>query len=323
MSKEVLLYVPKTKIAIASSFEGIFNNGATECALVSLNAYNNQDPEAFFGRKLSAREFIDSCRDSTVVKAFLALRPMVAVAEDYRTILDLINSYKASAETLADHPNDIFTYSFFEGKFNEVKEKTKTGRDAFGKGKESFFYKERETLQKASYDDWLNTQEPYADTIPQFRALVDTQEWDGDVPVRGFFPRFATSKDEQSTHALCLFYAKVMKLDPSDVEGRKCIVPRDGIIGMETVPSRDKVEQLTVIANRLELPRENVWRVEDRYDPKQFEKLHEAGFVHNFLLPGYATPREIEKAIKDGIFPVFDRGNFATQLASYAEANGF
>ena len=37
------LYIPKKKIALASSFEGIFNNGALECAFVSINAIAEKD----------------------------------------------------------------------------------------------------------------------------------------------------------------------------------------------------------------------------------------------------------------------------------------
>lgn len=317
------IYAPKARIAIASSFEGIVNDGARECALTALNAYHKQHPRAFFGRILSADEFNRLYVNTDTVKAFLALRPMVEVAEDYRTVLDLAIKYPKEAYALASNPNDVRAYTLFERRFNRLKQRTAKERDEFGRGKESLFYKEREALQRADYEAWLNTQSPFEDTLSQFRELVDTQTWDSDKPVSGFYPRFATSKDEASTHALCNFYARVKKLDPSDVESRKCLIPRDGIIGMETVPSRNKVKQLGVIADRLEVPRSQVWRVNDRYDTGQQNELYDAGFVYQFFLPGYAAPSEIEKAESDRMAKVLERKRFAEQLAAYAREWGF
>ncbi|MBI2971353.1 MAG: hypothetical protein HYY37_02980 [Candidatus Aenigmarchaeota archaeon] len=317
------LYTPKVKIAVASSFEGIVNNGAPECALVSLNAYHEQNPSSFFERKLTASEFNQSYRSADAVQKFLALRPLVEVAEDYRTVLDVIERYPAESGVFAANPNDVKTYLFLAEKFNGLKQEKQEERDEFGKGKDSFFYKERRALQKAGYEAWLNTQAPFDDALPQFRHLVETQVWDGGEPVSGFFPRFATSKDEASTYALCRFYAAVKKLDVSDMEGTRCIIPRDGIIGMETVPSRNKVQQLVVIADRLEVPRSQVWRLNDRYDPRQQEELFYNGFVYQFFVPGYAAPVEIERARHDRFVRVLERKSFAQQLAAYAEQWGF
>ncbi len=313
-----MIYAPKHRIAMASSFEGVVNDGARECALVALNAYHEQHPRAFFGRRLSADEFNQSYADTDIVKAFIALRPLVEIAEDYRTVLDLMRMHPWEAYALSSNPGDAHVYALLEKRFNKLKQRTAAQRDEFGKGKESLFYKERAGLQRADYDAWLNTQTPYEDTLPQFRLLVDTQAWDGETPVSGFFPRFATSKDEASTRALCDFYAKVRKLDSSDVEGMKCLIPIDGIIGMETVPSRNKVDQLKVIADRLEAPRSRVWRINDRYDQRQQEELYDAGFAYQFFLPGYAAPSEIERAKSDKMVRLLDRKRFAGQLAEYA-----
>ncbi len=317
-----MVYATKHRIAIASSFEGVVNDGARECALVALNAYHNQDHKAFYGEKLSAAEFNERCVYSPLVKAFLALRPLAEVAEDYRTILDLIKMYQSKALNLVSDPGDAPAYALLEERFNKLKQRTAAQRNEFGKGKESLFYKERAALQR-DYDSWLSLQSPFEDTLPQFRLLVDTQTWDGDNAVSGFFPRFATSKDEASTYALCNFYAKVRKLDPADVEGMKCLIPRDGIIGMETVPSRNKVEQLAVIVDRLEVPRSQVWRINDRYDQGQQEELYDAGFTYQFFLPGYAAPSEIERAKGDKMVRILERKRFAEQLAAYAEEWGF
>ncbi|MCX6815910.1 MAG: hypothetical protein NT120_03595 [Candidatus Aenigmarchaeota archaeon] len=311
------IYKPKSRIAVASSFEGIVNDGAPECALVSFNAYHEQSPNSFFKGKLDSTAFNHKYKLSIPVKSLIALRPMVEIAEDYRTVLDLILNYDGLVDVFV-RTGDTETYKQLREKFDEIKRNTISERDAFGKGKESLFYKEREALKQANYVGWLNTQEPYEDTLPQFRLLVETQVWDSDKPVSGFYPRFATSKDEKSTQELCNFYVTVAKLDPTDVGGGRCLIPPNGIIGMETVPSRNKVDQLKVISDRLELPRGHVWRLNDRYDPKQQEELHKAGFVYQFFLPGYATPSEIETAKTDGLVRTLDRKNFASQLAEYA-----
>jgi len=313
------IYVPKNRIAIASSFEGIFNNGATECALTSLNAYHNQEPGAFLGKKLTPQVFSTSYRSHPIVQAFLILRPMVEIAEDYRTVLDVIRSNPSKVTDLLRNPTDIATYSWFEREFHTLKGNTQREREEFGKGKESLFYRERKALQEADYSAWLATQEPYADTVPQFRTLVDGQIWDGETPVSGFYPRFATSKDEESTHALCVLYSEIGALEKGDAIGERCVIPRNGIIGMETVPDRNKVKQLAVIGERLGVPRSQVWRLNDRYDPAQQEELNDNGFVYQFFLPGYAAPHEIEKAKEDRFVRLLDRKNFARQLGEAAE----
>lgn len=317
----VTIYKPSRRIAIASSFEGIVNDGAPECALVSFNAYHEMDPSAFFFRKLAAAEFNASYRASNPVRAFLALRPIVEVAEDYLTVLEVIRRYPTDAGRLADDPSGVETYLVLADKFRELKEDAhhQRLRGQFGKGKTSLFYIEREALKQADHEGWLGAQAPFEDTLPQLRLLVDTQVWDGDRPVRGFYPRFATSKDEASTQELCNFYVTVGMLDPTDVGGGRCIIPPNGIIGMETVPSRDKVEQLNVIAQRLDVPRSQVWRMNDRCDPQQQKQLADAGFVHQFFLPGYATPHEIDLARNDPRVRVLERKRFAEQLGAYAE----
>ncbi|MFH0837461.1 MAG: hypothetical protein V1870_04990 [Candidatus Aenigmatarchaeota archaeon] len=316
------IYIPKNVVVIASSFEGIVNDGATECALTSLNAYHNQNPDAFLGRKIDSKEFSENYIGSTEVKAFLALRPMVAVAEDYHTVLEMIRQNQEKASMLVDDKNNVELYSFFEEEFKRIKERTKEERDVFGKAKEGFFYKERKALQEADYDAWNNTQKPYDDTLPQFRLLVDTQQWMEGLPIRGFYPRFATSKDEDSTHKLCILYTKVQKLEPGDTEGNRCLIPRDGIIGIETVPSKKKSEQLAVLANRFGIPRDQVWRLNDRYDINEQEELKNAGFENQFFLPGYTTPHEIEKVKTDSMIRLLDRNNFAKQLSDFAEKLG-
>ena len=326
-----MIYAPKSKIAIASSFEGIVNDGAPECALVSFNAYQEQEPGSFFGRKLTAAEFNAQYRDDVRVRSFLALRPMVEVAEDYHTIIALIDMYRSDVGRLAANPADTEAYHFFVEKarairFSPVHDRN---RNEFG-SKDGLFYKERKALQDADYNAWLNMQAPFDDTLPQFRALVDTQTRVAGAPTpytavrSGLVPWFATSKDEASAYALCQFYAKVMKLDPGDVgeDGTQtCMITRDRIIGLEH--TRDKVEQMKIISREEDIPRTQVWRLNDRYDPKQQQQLFDNGFVVQFFLPGYAAPHEIEAAKSDKLVRTLDRQHFAEQLAAYAEQWGF
>ncbi|MBI4174080.1 MAG: hypothetical protein HY517_00410 [Candidatus Aenigmarchaeota archaeon] len=57
------IYSPRMPIVIASSFEGLVNDGARECALVSFNAYRQQEAELginedfILGKVRSAAEF--------------------------------------------------------------------------------------------------------------------------------------------------------------------------------------------------------------------------------------------------------------------------
>lgn len=321
------VYKPKVKIAIASSFEGIVNDGAPECALTSFNAYHNMEPRAFFGRRLTSREFSSEYRGHPWVRAFLAVRPMVEVAEDYGTVLDVMlhPAGRIYAERLAENPHDTRAYLGFEELFNKLKERT-DWRTAFGTGKQSHFYKERTALKQADLDGWRKTQEPFDDVLPQFRALIDTQTRIPDAPhayaavSAGFAPWFATSKDEASTFDLCMFYAKILRLDPSDIgeDGTQvCMITRDRIIGLEH--TRDKAEQMKIISKEEGIHMGQVWRLNDRYDPKQQEKLYEEGVVYQFLLPGYAAQHEIEKSRKDKFVRLLDRRHFAEQLAAYAE----
>ena len=88
------LYIPKTKIVVASSFEGIVNDGAPECGLTSFNAYQQMEEGKgrYFGRVVEPADFHE-INDSKEMRAFLALRPVVELAEDYLTVIELIKMY--------------------------------------------------------------------------------------------------------------------------------------------------------------------------------------------------------------------------------------
>ncbi|MFC2143343.1 hypothetical protein ACFLQN_03005 [Candidatus Aenigmatarchaeota archaeon] len=317
------IYAPQRhRIAIASSFEGIINNGASECALTSLNAYHRQDPTAFAGRTLTPEDF-KTYRDSPVVQGFLALRPLVEIAEDYRTVLDIIARHPEEVEALVADPHNTTLYHSLSERFDTIKTQTEKEREAFGRGKESLFYTERAALKKADLAAWMGTQGVFPDTLPQFRLLVNTQQWEGSEPISGFYPRFATSKDEATAHTLCSIYTQTDRLRPDDVEGERCLIPRDGIIGMETVPDRNKVTQLDEIGRRLSVPRTQVWRLNDMYNPPQQAELNAAGFTNQFFLPGYTSPVEIGQAREDPHVKILDRRTFAHQLAEYAREWGF
>ena len=85
------LYVPNAKIAVASSFEGVVNNGKIECTWTSFNADQYSNPGALFGRRLSWPEF-QELMSTTPVQAHLALRPLVANASDYQILLRVIEN---------------------------------------------------------------------------------------------------------------------------------------------------------------------------------------------------------------------------------------
>ena len=318
------IYAPKSRVAVASSFEGVFNDGAPECALTSINAYNQQNPDmAFYEAALSAQEFTDSHIDDLTVRGFLALRPLVAVAEDYHTVLEIVRRYPTRIQAFLDHPEDEHLARYFQEKFELLKGETSEERKAFGGDKkESFFYKERKRLKGEDVFSWMNAQRPYEMTLQELRKLAETQGLDenGKI-VSGFIPYFATSKDEGSTYDLCVAYTKAEKLIPSDTEGGKCIIPRGRIIGMETVPSRNKVEQLKAIAEHADADHAHVWRVNDMVFDEEIEELFDHGFKNIFVVTGgYVFPHEIEKIRKDSRVKVVERDSMAKELGECAQA---
>lgn len=322
-----MIYAPKAKIVLASSFEGIVNNGATECALTSLNAYQKMNPGSFYGRVVEPEEFGNFANNFTVAQ-FVALRPLVEVAEDYHTVLTIMHDYPVQAALLTD-PFYADLYEFLREKFEETKSRTSKERVRFGSGKQSEFYKERARMQEANYKAWMGTQRPYPNSIREMRKLIETQVRDGNevhkVLRSGFVPWFATSKDEESTFDLCRLYSDLGLLDPTDVSERDsgvCVISRERIIGLET--TRDKMEQVRIIAEKEGLLPSQVFRVNDRYDPKQQEELADNGFQHQIMVTGgYVFPYDVERARKDPLIKVVERDNMAEEISRLAEQWGF
>ena len=318
------IYVPNKKIVVASSFEGIVNNGATECALTSFNAYQRmtEGEDKFYERIIEPSEF-SSIRDSRAVRAFLALRPLVEVAEDYLTVIEVIENNPDLVDEMLSHPEREESYNPLIDKFRDRSMSAENRRTRFRQE----FYDERERMQQEDYEGWLNTQEPYAEMIPEFRELVETQDRSGkEGPYSsvksGVVPWFATSKDEKSSYALCNFYANVRKLDPNAVGEGACVISRHRIIGKEH--TRDKIEQLRIIARKEEIPNPQVWRVNDRYDEEQQVELKNAGFPYQFLLKGgYAFPHDERKAQDDPFVIVLEREDFAQRLGEFAKNWGY
>ncbi len=326
------LYSPKFKIAVASSFEGIVNNGATECALTSFNAYKNMtEGQGKFFDKLIEPENFHGIRNHEYVQAFLALRPLVGVAEDYLTVLEVIDSSPEEIRYMLEHPNEETSYTKLIDKFNDLKVNIEL-RERFGKGNESKFYRERARMRDNNLKNWLATQEPYKDSIEEFRKMIRTQKRDPNVEnvykkvLSGFVPWFATSKDEYSTKLLCEIYTDLERVPSdftSDSPDVSCVINNERLIGKETVPDRDKIKQLKIVAEREGLPHSQVWRLNDTYKTSDELGLRDAGFHNQFIVPGYMFPHDIEKAKNDKSAIVLERNNFASQLAQYAKEWGF
>lgn len=338
------LYIPMKKIAIASSFEGVVNNGAKECGFVSFNAQQRMmaagrmpaNVKGFFGRSIEPDEFRaqPEIRDSVVMRAFLLLRPLVAVAADYLALLEAIelNSERAKRLVSARRTDD---FQFFIGRVNETKENMpKETAAAF---KEAF-YAEREMRKKNDYGKWLALQEPFMETIAQLRELALLRTYKQNEVKSGFVLYYVTSKDEQSTFELCNIYGELGHFRPGEVgkpldpaenwasvfsQMQTCLIRRENIVGLETVQTADKVSQMDAVAQKAEVGRKNVWRVNDRYDEAEIAELKVAGFEHNFIVTGgYAFPQDYEIARQNGI-PVLEREHMAEQLATYAQEKGF
>jgi hypothetical protein len=336
------LCIPNKKIVIASSFEGVFNNGAKECAFVSINAFNKMaankalSSKGFFGQRiLEPDEFRGKkVSDSVEVKAFLALRPLVAVAEDYLTVLLLIDRYPGGAAHITREMSET-NVSFFTANFNDLKGRMQAERTAF----KSAFYQERKARQEKDYRSWLALQEPYPETLEQLRILNALKDSQPGSKVNGFFLYYVTSKDEQSTLDLCKVYAQFGQMGTTEILDaipqntdwqaylrslQTCLISPERIIGITKVPGGDKLRQMSTIfgLENMNDPAQ-VWRINDRYDEEEIASLKGAGFVHYFVSTGgYAFPEDYEKARRNGI-PVIERSHLADSLSDYAAENGF
>jgi hypothetical protein len=345
MSSAQALYVPKKKIAIASSFEGVVNNGATECAFVAMNAMQrmigNKQLPGFYGyffNQYTIDEFkSNKVKNSEVVQAFLKLRPLVAVASDYLTVLQVIEikSEKAFNIIKKDRPIDQINsdIEYLTRYFSSTKSAFSGEREIFDK----VFYEVRKETQK-DYGAWLSLQEPFPHTIEQMRILNSLKSAQG-KDFAGFVMYYVTSKDEASTYQLCNVYGELnlfkngeisdVKFNP-EVEYAKwfeslktCLISEDRIIGKNKVEKADKVKQMVMVAEKENIPRNQVLRVQDRFDEKEIAELKQAGFEHHLIVKGgYAFPSDYEKAQKAGI-PVFEREKMAEFISEFAREKGF
>ena len=313
------LYVPRGKIALASSFEGIVNDGARECGLVSLNACMNLGDIGceIYDHEISPQEFNKAVVDEKTMQAFLKFRPLVEVAEDYLTVLQTIMLYPGKADELLNKPDNPDAYRFLEDEFNKLRGTTGDERDAFNKA----FYDERDRLMADDFDAWLSTQQPYKGSIEGFRELAKTQKAEDGRIVSGFVPWFATSKDFETTSALCNIYSELIGLPDDDAHG--CPISMDRIISKEI--TKDKLDQMFFIMGAEQINDKNrVWRFNDRYDTGQQNQLSDEGFKNQFIITGgYAAPHNIQEAREDELVTVIERKGFHKQLANYAKENDF
>jgi len=318
------VYIPKDVIVIASSFEGVVNDGARECGLTSFNAYQQmkEGKDKFFKRVVQP-EYFESISGSREIQAFLKLRPPVEVAEDYLTVIEVIENYPNLIDAMLNDPGNPSVYDPLIEKFKLRRSESEEIRARF---KEAF-YAERKRMQDRDWESWSNTQSPFPESIEELRELQETQKYGDDelriTLVSGFVPRFATSKDEESTYNLCKIYSKLGKLRPGDVgKTEKCLIPRHGIIGKEH--TRDKIKQLEMFAEEFGVPHSQVWRLNDRYDIEQQQELWDNGFHYQFLIKGgYAFPHDYVKAEGDRIVNVLERKGMARELGRYAEQWNF
>jgi len=314
------IYQPKKKVVIASSIEGVFNNGAKECGFISINALSRINP---FFKKNTMDEFIQdkSVSDSKEMKAFLALRPLVKVAEDYYTVLQLIKNYPAEAEKIIESKDEKIV-SFFEKRFEALKAATKAQREDFKKA----FYDERDERKAESMEKWQLLQSPFIETVDEFRALH----------ANGYILSFVTSKDEKSTYELCVAYSSPMagylkeeEVKPVSREeiyfmgSSACMITPQRIIGRERMPGKkDKAAQLDIIAKQENVSKGQVFRLDDMYNADEVKDMRQAGYENIIIVKGgYAFDMEYEKAQKDGIL-VVERENMAAAIANKAKELG-
>ena len=276
------LYIPDKKYVIASSFEGIINNDARECGAVSLSVWERMVASG----RLKGYASFEGYDSKLVMKEFLFLRPLVAVAEDYLTVLMLIQNYKTTVKNIVRNPwygprfmKEVIAH--FKDEFERVKFGTLEQRAEFKDG----FKSERRSRQVSHYRDWLGLQYPYVESLAQFRKLSPLKKFDpvGGEMTGGFLLYYVTSKDEFSTWGLCNYYGELEFFTKNELTDpnlfrsgenlaeyfnsmKNCLITREHIIGVETVPDADKVKQMTLVAERENIPHKQVIRLQDRYD---------------------------------------------------------
>ncbi len=324
------VYKPKVPIIVASSTEGVVWDGAKECYLVAHNAalknlddYKVLEP---FDHIIEPEEFVKNKEGFLKTEYFdaaLKLRPLVKKAWHYFLVLDMIRKHPKWVEDILSKPEDEKAYLGFIKEFSELKASTSPERQEF---LDRIFYDERRRMKTTNMFAWLELYEPIGNRWEEFGKLAETKKLDEDGNViSGFIPAFATSKDEGSSHELCVHFVRTQKLDKrhySDKNTHVCTVPRNLIVGKDRVPSRRKTDQLDMLREIMKVPKTQVWNLNDMYSHRELEELWGEKYRFNFLLPGYVFPFDIEKARNDPLVTVLGE-NFAEQLGEVAKEIGF
>jgi|GEM_PF-3509740 len=324
-----MIYSPKSKIVIASSTEGVVWDGAKECYLVTHNAalknlsnYKRAEP---FDHVIEPKEFTENKEEFLKTKyldAALKLRPLVKKAWHYFLVFDMINKNPDWTEDILENPENENSYLGFINKFKELKALTP---EKMQKKADDLFYDERKRMKRDHHFDWLELYEPIGNRWEEFGKLAETKKSEKGEIVSGFIPAFATAKDEDTSHIVCVHFVKTEKLDKrhySDEKAYACTVQRDLIVGKDRVPSRRKVDQLGMLGKITGVPKTQVWNLNDMYGREELEGLWGENYRFNFLLPGYIFPFDVEKAKNDPLVTVLEE-NFAEQLGKKAEDIGF
>jgi hypothetical protein len=314
------VYIPNVNIVLACSFEGYLNNGQDECGGTSYNIHVKNGGEKLLEvEEVTPKKYLDddSIRKKPAFEFFRLMRPFVEVAEDYFTVWSIFQEQPGNAAKLLANPDDKELYLSFGQMISD--------RRASVKGTElkTQFYDERKRLKELDPFAWNDFNDPFPEAKIELLKLVETQERENGNIKRGFIPGIATSKDEKSIKELCVYWEQTGKMARMPMEqdgGRKCVILENHIIGMETVPSRDKVEELVVLAKRADVSHDRVWRINDRMDKKQQKDLLEAGFVHQFVIKGgYASEHHLQEAENDDMVIVLEKENHAQTLGQYAK----
>ncbi len=323
------LYVPRPPIGLGSSFDGIFNDAVTECGVTSFGAYEMMHPDSTQKagiRKIGVpADFNEGDRNSAPYQAFQRLRPLVAKAGDYHSVVQVILEHPDLIDPILRSPTDRAAYAGAIQRFGEIQAETKTGDwDSFGKKDTGAFYVERARLRKVDERGWTALQAPMPNAVLEFREFAETMEFDQNgKPVAGFVPYFASSKDGDSIFTLCTLYSELGRMHPADVgkgDSGKCIIHRDRIYD-NSVAGGDKVQQLTLIAADLGVGHERVIRIDDRFDRKEAAALRTEGFPVVIMEGGYVFPWELDEARAENV-AVLPRNGFAHALAQYSQDRG-
>jgi hypothetical protein len=361
------IYVPdKHLIVICSGVEGVWNDGVYECFAATITSmcdmpqYSKLLESYDITEKIHPKEWRELKDDDfkskpnlgRLWKLFRAQRPKVKVAEDYLFNVLIVNKNPEVIEQFLAEPDNKQAYDPFFNEFDIVASRNVAESKHFAK----LFYN-RDELSEGAGRPWLQKQDPLAwqglnepmiDALQEFRKLVKATR-EQDIEGAGYAIRFVTTKGEEDTRMLCAIYRTMGLMDEAEYSpegGRECWIPKDGIIGRESLekikeevmgqidlsestPDFEKefkenitAYQLEVVGKRMGVPFPQLIKLDDIINRKtlvQVQRKH----AREIIAPwGYSYKWQLEEARQNDFVDVITE-NAAHDLGEIVKGWGY